>query len=159
MDSIEKIYSQPNNETLFPGCRQSIQRDSLAYPEPQDISNRPETVFSMLHHSTYLWLRDQPTPVDEEGAYNGSPFQQNESSRYYYKITMGIPNELRGRLQLYTTYSPQPVDLTDQTFAGQYKGISIPEDLYEELLKHTIIYGRAITGKELKLVFDGREND
>jgi len=160
MESIENQKgNQSNDETLFPGCRQFIQRDSLAYPTPQEISDNPRIVFSLLHHSTYLWLRDRPTPVDEEDAYSKSPFQRKEDARYYYKITIGIPDSLRPKLKLFTPYSSQPIRLTDQAFAGVYKGILIPEDVYEELLRNTIIYGRPIDEEELKLVFDGREKE
>jgi hypothetical protein len=148
-----------NDETQLEVCRQYIQRDVLAYLDPKDILKNPKTVFSMLHHSTHFWLTNQPAPVNQEGAYSRSPFQRNKNARFYYKITMGIPDGIRKRLQLYTPDSPQPRRLTDQTLPGQYSGISIPEDLYAALLRHTIVYGRAITGGELELVFDGRAND
>lgn len=73
---------------------------------------------------------------------------------------MGIPDELRAKLKLFKPgYPHQPVELTDSTFAGQYMGISIPDNVYTELLNYTVIFGGPKTEEKLKLVFDGRQKD
>jgi len=144
-------------ELLFPNCNQCIQREIVTDLSPEKILANPKIIFSLLHHSTYFWLRrDRLEPVDRKGLYHLSPFQQG---KYYYKITMAVPPDLEGKLELFVPGSSVPIPLTHKTFPGQYRGILIPKDLYRELLKHTIVYGGSKNEERIGLVYDGLQQD
>ncbi len=117
-----------------------------------------------MHHSSYLFLADEPQNVNCNGDYSDSPFQNPDNfnytyrvTNYTYRVTIAVSPVEHGDVQLFTEETPIPTSLRENPFAGVYKGVSIPEKLRDSLINNAAIYGQRINSQEgFEKVFVGK---